>query len=92
MNELDALRSVDFDWAMRLSEVWSDTAWDMPDLHANIRSEFARKLDDMRRNPTGGSPLGWVIVGERRDGEDPPPRRRSAARRPAAIARSSSWT
>jgi len=63
VNELDALRLVDFDWAMRLSEVWSDTAWDVPELHADIRSEFARKLDVMRGNPAGGSPLGWVIVG-----------------------------
>jgi hypothetical protein len=63
VSELDALRSVDFDWAMRLSEVWSDTAWDIPALHADIRAEFARKLDDMRSSPSGGSPLGWVIVG-----------------------------
>ena len=63
MNELDALRMVDFDWAMRLSEVWTDTAWDIPELHAEIRSEFTRKIDAMKRNPAGGSPLGWVVVG-----------------------------
>jgi hypothetical protein len=63
MNEIDVIRSVNFDWAMRISDVWTDSAWDTPELHANVRSEFARKLEDMRTNPKGGSPLGWVIVG-----------------------------
>ena len=62
MNELDVIRSVNFDWAMRLSEVWSHTAWDMPELHSSSRSELARKLEIMRQNPGLGSPLGWVIV------------------------------
>lgn len=65
MNELDAISSVDFNWAMRLSEVWSEPAWDTPELHSSVRSEFARKLEAMRNSPTAGagSPLGWVIVG-----------------------------
>ena len=63
MNELDVIRSVNFDWAMRLSEVWSDPVWDIPELHGSIRSEFARKLEVMRENPGVGSPLGWVIIG-----------------------------
>ena len=63
MNELDVIRSVNFDWAMRLSEVWSHPAWDIPELHSSIRSEFARKLEVMHENPGLGSPLGWVIVG-----------------------------
>jgi len=63
MNDLDVIRSVNFDWAMRLSEVWSHAAWDIPELHASVRSEFARKLEIMRENPGVGSPLGWVIVG-----------------------------
>jgi hypothetical protein len=63
MNPLAVLQSVDFDWAMRLSEVWNDAAWDVPDLHAEIREEFVGKLDAMRSEPQGGSPPGWVIVG-----------------------------
>lgn len=63
MNELDVVRSVNFDWAMRLSEVWSDASWDIPELHANVRAEFVRKLEAMRDSQDLGSPLGWVIVG-----------------------------
>ena len=63
MNDIDVIRSVNFDWAMRISDVWSDSAWDTPELHANVRSEFARKLEIMCANKTGGSPLGWIIVG-----------------------------
>ena len=53
MNEIDVIRSVNFDWAMRISDVWSDSAWDTPELHANVRSEFARKLEVMRRTRRG---------------------------------------
>ena len=63
MNEIDVIRSVNLDWAMRLSEVWSQAASDIPELHARVRSEFARKLEIMRGKPSLGSPLGWVIVG-----------------------------
>jgi hypothetical protein len=63
MNEVDALRLVDLDWAMRLSEVWDDTPWDVPGLHGMLREEYTRRLDAMRGGRKGGSPLGWVIVG-----------------------------
>jgi Helicase HerA, central domain len=63
MNELDVIRSVNFDWAMRISEVWQQPASDIPELHTTIRSEFAQKLEEMSKNPGVGSPLGWVIVG-----------------------------
>jgi hypothetical protein len=56
MNEIDVIRSVNFDWAMRIADVWSDAAWDSHELHANVRSEFTQKLGVMRQNPTGGSP------------------------------------
>ena len=63
MSQIDVIRSVNFDWAMRISDVWNDAAWDSPLLHANVRAEFTRKLEAMRADPRGGSPLGWVIVG-----------------------------
>ena len=73
MNELDVLRSVDFDWAMRLSEVWDDAAWDVPELHANLRAEFGRKLEGMRE-PRRRFAAGLGHRRGRRDGEDAPPR------------------
>ena len=51
MNELDALRYVDFEWAVHFNEVWRAPAVDVPDLHARLRAEFARKLDAMEANP-----------------------------------------
>ncbi|MDG3007609.1 ATP-binding protein [Paludisphaera mucosa] len=63
MNGLDVLRSVDFDWAVRLNDVWGRPASDVPELHANLRAAFGRKLDDMERAQGPGSPLGWALTG-----------------------------
>ncbi|AMV40829.1 ATP-binding protein [Planctomyces sp. SH-PL62] len=63
MKTLDVLRSVDFDWAVRLNDVWGRPESDVPELHANLRAAFARKLDDMERARGTGSPLGWAVVG-----------------------------
>ena len=71
MNELDVIRSVNFDWAMRISDVWSDAAWDTPELHANVRSEFARKLEVMRTEPDGGIAPGLGHRRERWNRQDP---------------------
>ncbi len=61
--ELDVLRKVEFDWAVRLSNIWNDSAWDVPELHSDIRNEFAAKLKEMSGDTRPGSPLGWVLVG-----------------------------
>ena len=63
MNTLNVLREVDFDWATRLYDVWNDAAWDVPELHANIRAELVAKLTAMRSQTQVPSPLGWIIVG-----------------------------
>jgi GTPase SAR1 family protein len=63
VNELDAFRRANLDWAMGLSDVWNDPPWDVPELHASIREEFAGKLEAMKNDPGEGCPLGWVIVG-----------------------------
>jgi Helicase HerA, central domain len=64
MSALDAIRAADFDWAVRINDVWSRPASDVPHLHAKLRAEFADKLGAMERNPGAGSPLGWVVVGD----------------------------
>ena len=63
MNEIDAFREVDFDWAVALAEVWEESPYDIPAIHASIRREFARELGKMRSNKNPKSPLGWVVVG-----------------------------
>lgn len=59
---LNAFRKVDFNWAARLQDVWHDTVGDVPELHGEIRREFAEKLESMR-DGSGRSPLGWFMIG-----------------------------
>lgn len=63
MKDIDALRAVDFDWAMRLKSVWADPTCDVPELHESLRREFVRKLEDLAKTQETLSPLGWVMVG-----------------------------
>jgi len=63
MNALDALRLVDFEWVVRLGDVWRAPLVDIPELHPRLRAEFVRKLDAMERSDGDSSPLGWVIAG-----------------------------
>ena len=85
--EREVLRSVDFDWASRLSEVWDDPPWDVPGLHDAIRAEFSAKLDAMRAQGVGSSPLGWFVVGDGGTGKTHllGAFRRKAARRASAF-------
>ena len=62
--ELDALRAVDFDWALHLDSVWEDSVYHVPELHQSLRDEIVKELE-LRVGPPASvhSPLGWVIVG-----------------------------
>ena len=59
---LQALASADFDWCVRLRDVWIDNDNDVPDLHAVLREQFITQLASLHQNK-GKSPLGWPIVG-----------------------------
>lgn len=59
---LQALASADFDWCVRLRDVWIDNDNDVPDLHAVLREQFITQLASLHQN-RGKSPLGWPIVG-----------------------------
>ena len=61
--ELESLRRANFDWAMRLSEVWEDSAHDVPDLHSALREQLRDQVQVMRSQGRSDSPLGWVLVG-----------------------------
>ena len=63
MRELDALRAVDFDWAVHLKNVWSDPPCDVPSLHAEPRSDLVRELEYLNASQNVLSPLGRTIVG-----------------------------
>ena len=64
--ELEVLREADFDWNTGLAEVWTDPAWDVPDLHKATRAGFAAKLDAMSARARVPSRLGHHR--QRRDG------------------------
>jgi AAA ATPase domain len=61
MNELQALRTVDFDWAMHLDSVWRDSSFHSPALHRKLREEILNELERTAQRPV--NPLGTVIVG-----------------------------
>ncbi len=63
MNELDVLRSVSFDWTMHLASVWADSAFDVPELHADMRQAFGYRCDQLRRADVDLSALGWLMIG-----------------------------
>ncbi len=85
--ELEALRVADFDWTTRLASVWDDPAWDVPNLHEEIRQRFIEKLETLMAAEGSASPLGWVINGSGGTGKTHllGAFRREAARRKAAF-------
>lgn len=64
ISDLDAFRSVNFDWTRQLKSVWRDPVYHVPSLHSGAVEEvidyFARKTRDP--DPFD-EPLGQVIVG-----------------------------
>jgi len=61
-SELESLRHVDLNWAVKLTDVWNDALGDVPELHGKIRNEFSQQLDVMTKNSIN-APLGWMVVG-----------------------------
>ena len=59
MSVLDAIRATDFDWAVRLDDVWSEPASDVDRLHAKLRAEFA----EVRMDPDGITEHGVLRLG-----------------------------
>jgi hypothetical protein len=64
MSELDAFRSVDFDWTRQLRSIWRDPPYHVASLHHaridNLVDYFTRKT---REPDPADEPLGRVIVG-----------------------------
>ena len=62
-NVLDAIRSVNFNWAVMLRDVWREPDGDVSEIHLALRTEFASQLDAMAATDSPASPSGWVITG-----------------------------
>ena len=63
MDGLTALKEANFDWVVRLDDVWRDSPYDVPELNAAIREDILYRCRQVGVNPKPNSPLGWVIVG-----------------------------
>lgn len=63
MNGLAALRAANFDWVMRLDDVWRDLTYHVPELNAALREDILYRCRQVGSDPKGISPLGWVVLG-----------------------------
>jgi hypothetical protein len=63
-SELDAFRSVDFDWTRQLKSIWRDPPYHVPSLHQRSLDEIFEYFKSKTRDPDPlNEPLGQVIVG-----------------------------
>jgi len=59
---LHAMGSIDFDYVVRLRDVWQDNTFDVNELHTSLRVEFQKKLEAIHRSPKAPI-MGWPIIG-----------------------------
>jgi hypothetical protein len=63
-SDLDAFRSVDFDWTRQLKSVWRDPPYHVPSLHERALDDILDYFKTKTRDPEpANEPLGRVIVG-----------------------------
>ena len=60
---LRALRRVDFDWTLRVQQIWEDNPRDVADLQKHIREELEDRIEALAEQKSGASPLGVPLVG-----------------------------
>jgi hypothetical protein len=64
MTELEAFRSVDFDWTRQLRSIWRDPIYNVPSLHQRTLDDIVDYFQSKTRDPEPlNEPLGRVIVG-----------------------------
>lgn len=64
ISELEAFRSVNFDWTRQLKSVWWDPAYHVPSLHEAVIDDLISYFKARTRDTClTGEPLGRVIVG-----------------------------
>jgi hypothetical protein len=64
MSELDAFRSVDFNWTRQLKSVWRDQLYHVPAIHHKVLDDLlAYFLINTRDPDPDNEPLGRLIVG-----------------------------
>jgi hypothetical protein len=62
--ELNAFRSVDFDWTRQLKSIWRDPPYNVPSFHQRLLDEIVDYFKTRTRDPEPlNEPLGRAIVG-----------------------------
>jgi GTPase SAR1 family protein len=60
---LHAFRDVDFNWAVRLQDIWMAAVGDVPDIHRNARRQLLEQAERLKNHSDAGNPLGWFLTG-----------------------------
>ncbi len=60
---LRAFQETDFNWAVRLQDIWTTAVGDVPDMHRNARHQLLAEAEKMKDRPADGNPLGWFLTG-----------------------------
>lgn len=60
---LQVFREVDFNWAVRLQDIWKAAVGDIPEIHQNARRQLLEDADRLSASPDCGTPLGWFLTG-----------------------------
>ncbi len=60
---LRAFQETDFNWAVRLQDIWATAVGDVPDMHKNARQQLLAEAEKMKDRPADGNPLGWFLTG-----------------------------
>lgn len=60
---LNAFADADFNWAVRLQDVWKAAVADVPDIHENARRQLLAEAERLKAHPEAGNPLGWFLTG-----------------------------
>ena len=60
---LRAFQEADFNWAVRLQDIWATAVGDVPDMHKNARHQLLAEAEKMKDRPADGNPLGWFLTG-----------------------------
>lgn len=58
-----AFREIDFNWAVRLQDIWKSAVGDVPQIHQNARRQLLDEAQQMLDQPQLGNPLGWFLTG-----------------------------
>ena len=58
-----AFRDVDFNYTVKLQDVWTSTVGDVPEIHSAARRILTEEADALNQQTSPGSPLGWFLTG-----------------------------